>query len=608
MTASTAAVAPRRVLSETTRSRILEETTHFPAPRAALMAALHMAQAEVGYLPSEVIAEVAELLGLLPIQVQEVASFYPMFHLRPVGRCHIQVCANIACALKGSRKLIRKAEKSLGVGPGEVTADGKFSVAEAECLGSCGTAPVIQVNNLPYIERATEADIDRILKGTGDADWTAEAPQISMIPDGFEGYLLPPNGEYRRNIEEYVAIGGYQQAQRAWNDLEPEKIAEIVKDSGLRGRGGAGFTTGMKWQFMPKESAKPCYLAVNGDESEPGTFKDRQIIERNPHQFLEGVLIAGRAIRAAAAYVYIRGEYTRPYEILMEARRQAYERGFFGDNIFGTGRKFDVYVTRGGGAYICGEETGMLESIEGRKGQPRKRPPFPAASGLWQSPTTVNNVETISHVPLILRNGVDWFKKFGTEKSTGNTLFGISGSVNRPGVYELPLGVPMREIIEKHAGGVIAGRRIKAIIPGGVSMPVLRPEAIDVKMDHDSLREAGTLLGTGGIVVIDDSACVVRCAAVIARFFRHETCGQCTQCREGTAFLYKLLKRIDGGHGTMEDLATIERVTGYMEGGTICALSDAAAWASGWFLRRFREDFERHVHEKRCPHPDSFEI
>ncbi|HYD47864.1 MAG TPA: NADH-quinone oxidoreductase subunit NuoE, partial [Terriglobales bacterium] len=496
MTASTAtAAATRTVLSPECRARILEETTHFPEPRAALLAALHWAQAEIGFLPPEAIDEVAELLALLPIQVQEVASFYPMFHLRPVGRCHIQVCANIACALGGARKLIREVEDKLGIGPGEVTADGKFSVAEAECLGSCGTAPVIQVNNLPYIERATSADIERILGGNGPEQWQGETPAISMIPEGVEGYLLPPNGQSYAAIGDYLAVGGYQQAERAWQQLEPEKVAEIVKDAGLRGRGGAGFTTGMKWQFMPKESPKPCYLAVNGDESEPGTFKDRQILERNPHQFLEGVLIAGRAIRARAAYVYVRGEYSRPYEILMRARQEAYARGYFGANVFGLGKPFDVYVSRGAGAYICGEETGMLESIEGRKGQPRKRPPFPAASGLWASPTTVNNVETVTHVPSILRNGAEWFKKIGTAKSTGNTLFGISGHINRPGVYELPLGTPLREIIEKHAQGVSSGRPIKAIIPGGVSMPVLRPESIDVKMDHDSLREAGTLLG-----------------------------------------------------------------------------------------------------------------
>ncbi|MBI3783888.1 MAG: NADH-quinone oxidoreductase subunit NuoF [Deltaproteobacteria bacterium] len=592
-----------RVLSPELRARIMTERGNFPQPRSALLGALHMAQEEQGYLSRAVVDEVAELLDLLPIQVQEVVSFYPMFHDRPVGKAHIQVCTNIACALRGARKLVRHAENKLGLIPGEVTEDGKYSVGEVECLGSCGSGPVVQVNNQPFIEKATIEDIDNLLAGK---DVKREA-QVALVPEGVEGYLLPPNGVSRCHIDDYVATGGYEMARKAWAEMEPEAIAEVVKNAGLRGRGGAGFVTGVKWGFMPKDAGKPCYLAVNGDESEPGTFKDRQILERNPHQFLEGVAIGVRAIRSNAAYIYLRGEYATPYRRLMEAIHQAYAKGFFGDNVYGSGKSCHVYVQRGAGAYICGEETGMIESMEGKKGQPRKRPPFPAGFGLWGCPTTVNNLETLTHVPVILRKGADWFKARGTEKSTGNTLFGISGHVNRPGVYELPLGTPMREIIEKHAGGVLNGRPIKAIIPGGVSMPVLTADKIDVNMDHDSLQKAGTLLGTGGIVVMDDSTCPVRAALVIARFFRHETCGQCTQCREGTAFFYKLLKRIERGDGALEDLDTIQSVTTFMEGATICALSDAAAWAAGNFMRRFRPDFERHIHEKGCPFPESFE-
>jgi NADH-quinone oxidoreductase subunit F len=304
--------------------------------------------------------------------------------------------------------------------------------------------------------------------------------------------------------------------------------------------------------------------------------------------------------------VYVRGEYIRAFQILSAAIEEARAAGFLGEQPFGVGRPFDVFPMRGGGAYICGEETGMIESAEGKKGQPRKRPPFPAVYGLWGCPTTVNNVETISHVPAIIRRGAGWFKSIGTPTSTGNTLYGVSGHVNRPGVYELPLGTTLREIIYEHAGGVRGGRALKAIIPGGVSMPVLSAEQCDVKMDHESLKQAGTLLGTGGIVVMDETACMVRAAIVIARFFRHETCGQCTQCREGTAWLYKLLRRIEAGQGSEADLATIDGVGGYMEGQTICALSDAAAWAATGFLRRFRSEFTAHVHERRCPLPESF--
>lgn len=422
-----------------------------------------------------------------------------------------------------------------------------------------------------------------------------------------ESYLLPPLGADWRSLEAYQQIGGYQAARRALHEMRPEQVIEEVKESGLRGRGGAGFSTGQKWSFMAKPGGpKPSYIACNGDESEPGTFKDRQILERNPHLLIEGLTIAGHAIGARAAYVYIRGEYITPFRTLSAAIQQARDAGFLGERPFGIDRPFDIHPMRGAGAYICGEETGMIESAEGKKGQPRKRPPFPAVYGLWGCPTTVNNVETMAQVAAILRRGASWFKTLGTPTSTGHTLFGVSGHVERPGVYELPLGTTLREIIYEHAGGVRGGRALKAIIPGGVSMPVLAAEQVDVRMDHDSLKQAGTLLGTGGVVVMDETACMVRAATVIARFFRHESCGQCTQCREGTGWLHKLLKRLDSGQGTEADLASIDRIGGYMEGQTICALSDAAAWAATGFLRRFRPEFEAHVRERRCPLPESF--
>jgi NADH-quinone oxidoreductase subunit F len=423
-----------------------------------------------------------------------------------------------------------------------------------------------------------------------------------------ERYLLPPEGADWRSLDAYRQAGGYEAAMRALRGLTPEAVIEEVKTSGLRGRGGAGFGTGQKWSFMPKPGGpKPTFIACNGDESEPGTFKDRQIIERNPHLLVEGLILTGHAIGARAAYVYLRGEYVTGFRTLVRAVEEARTAGLLGPRHCGVEREFDVHVMRGAGAYICGEETGMIESAEGKKGQPRKRPPFPAVYGLWGCPTTVNNVETISQVPAIIRKGAAWFKTIGTPTSTGNTLYGISGHVNRPGVYELPLGTSLREIIEVHAGGIRNGNRLKAIIPGGVSMPVLSADQVDVRMDHDSLKQAGTLLGTGGIVVMDETTCMVRAAIVIARFFRHETCGQCTQCREGTAWLYKLLRRIEGGQGTLADLETIDQVGGYMEGQTICALSDAAAWAATGFLRRFRPEFEAHVHGRGCPLPQSFE-
>jgi NADH-quinone oxidoreductase subunit F len=417
-----------------------------------------------------------------------------------------------------------------------------------------------------------------------------------------ERYLLPPDGQNWSRLADYKENGGYAAAERALRDMKPEQIVNDVKASGLRGRGGAGFAAGMKWSFLPTDGRRPRYIACNGDESEPGTYKDRQILERNPHELIEGLLIAAYANTIDAAYVYLRGEYRTAYDNLRAAIAEATDAGYLGKNVLGSGLDFEVYVHRGAGAYICGEETGLMESLEGKKGQPRKRPPFPAVAGLWRQPTIINNVETMSQVPHIVGKGVDWFKSIGTEKSTGNTIFGVSGCVVRPGTYELPLGVPLREIIFEHAGGLRPGRTLKAVIPGGVSMPVLTAEtAMQVTMDHDNLQKNGTLLGTGAVIVMDDTVCMVRAALVIARFFRHESCGQCTQCREGTGWLHKLFQQIERGTAQIRDLDTIEEVTKFMEAHTICALSDAAAWGAGYFVRRFRPEFEAHIAQRGCP-------
>jgi NADH-quinone oxidoreductase subunit F len=422
--------------------------------------------------------------------------------------------------------------------------------------------------------------------------------------------LLPPPGQNWSRIADYRVHGGYAAAEKALRQMKPEAIVQMVKDSGLRGRGGAGFLAGVKWGFLPKDGRRPRYIACNADESEPATFKDRQILELNPHKLIEGLLIAAWANSIDVAYVYMRAEYRGSFENLNAAIAEAYAAGYLGKNVLGTGMDFDIHVHRGAGAYICGEETGLLESLEGRKGQPRKRPPFPAVSGLWRRPTVVNNVETMAHVPHIVAHGAEWFRRIGVEKSTGTTIFGVSGDVTRPGTYELALGTPLRELIFDYAGGIPQGRALKAVIPGGVSCPVLTAEqAMQVTMDHEALVAAGSMLGTGGVVVLDDRQCMVRAALVIARFFRHESCGQCTQCREGTGWLHKLLLSLEAGTGTLSDLNAIDEVTRFMDGHTICALSDAAAWGSGWFLRRFRREFEDHVTLARCPLAEtSFEV
>ena len=412
------------------------------------------------------------------------------------------------------------------------------------------------------------------------------------------------------SLEGYELKGGYAAARRALKKLEPDEIIQMVKDSGLQGRGGAGFSAGLKWSFMPKESSpeEPSYLVCNSDESEPGSFKDRILLERAPHKLIEGLLIGGHAMRAQKTFVYIRGEYAQPARILQGAIDEAYDRGYLGENVMKTGFSHDIVIVRGAGAYICGEETGLLESVGGKRGHPRKKPPFPAQYGAFGRPSTVSNVETFCHVPHIVENGAEWFRGFGTEKSPGTTIFGVSGHVVRPGLYELPLGTPLDEIIFEHAGGVIDGRKVKGVIPGGLSMPILPAGQIDVPMAGEFLRERQTLLGTGGIIVMDETTCMVRTACVIAYFYRDESCGQCTQCREGTAWIEKICERIERGAGRPEDIQILVDVCAGMEGHTICAFAEAAAWPIQGLLRHFRDDFDTHIRERKCTFSGSFEL
>ena len=410
-----------------------------------------------------------------------------------------------------------------------------------------------------------------------------------------------------RTLPGYEAKGGFAGLKKALA-MTPEQVTELVKASGLRGRGGAGFATGLKWSFMPKTNERMKVIVINGDESEPGSFKDRLIMERGPLEVLEGILIGAWAMGAQRSYIYVRGEYAEAIRALESAVAELYKKKLLGKNVLGKkGFEHDIVVHGGAGAYICGEETGLLESLEGKKGQPRKKPPFPAQHGAFGLPTTVNNIETFAHVPFILERGVEWFKSRGTDKSPGTTLFGVSGHVERPGLFELPLGTPLREVLG-HAGGVRGGRRLKGVMPGGLSMPILPPTELDVPMAEEFLAQKGTHLGTGGVMVMDESVCMVRVATVVSYFFRDESCGQCTQCREGTAWVHKLCQKIEQGRGSADDLALLGDVPSLMEAQTICAFADAAAWPIQGLLRHFRGDFEAHVREKKCPFPESFEL
>ncbi len=402
-------------------------------------------------------------------------------------------------------------------------------------------------------------------------------------------------------LDTYQSADGYE----VWKKILAEKTApdEIIsqlKTSALRGRGGAGFPTGLKWSFMPRNTPGQKYIVCNSDEGEPGTCKDRDILRYNPHQLVEGMAIAGYTIGATAGYNYIRGEFWEPYERFQEAIDEAYAAGLLGKNIMGSGVDFDLHVHLGGGAYVCGEETALLESLEGKKGQPRFKPPFPASFGLYGRPTTINNTETLASVPVILKNSGQWFLDLGKPNNGGSKLFCVSGHVNNPGNYEIPMGTPFSELLEM-AGGIRDGHRLKAVIPGGSSTPVLLPEeAMAMTMDYDSISKAGSQLGAGSVIIMDDSTCMVKALARMSHFYYEESCGQCTPCREGTGWLSRVVHRIEHGQGRQEDLDLLLEVSDKIQGRTICALGDAAAMPVSSFVSKFRDEFQYHIDHKSC--------
>ncbi len=412
--------------------------------------------------------------------------------------------------------------------------------------------------------------------------------------------------ENLKDISVYEQHGGYQSLRKAVKEMTPDQVTDVVKASGLRGRGGAGFPAGVKWSFLPK-GVFPRYLVANADESEPGTFKDREMMERNPHQFIEGIAIASYAIQCNHAFIYIRGEFPAAAAALARAIADAQARGYLGNNVFSSDYTLTITVHRGAGAYICGEETALLESLEGKLGQPRVKPPFPASVGLYNKPTVINNVETLANVPIIIERGAEWYAKIGTPKSTGPKVFCLSGHVNRPGNYEAPFGsITFRDLIYEFGGGIRGGKKLKAILPAGASGPMLSPLApageavMDVKLDFEALAPFGSLLGSASVIALDEDTCVVWAAKKMVRFFEHESCGKCTPCREGTYWMSRVLERIDAGIGTMGDIDLVANVATQMQGRTLCPLGDFSTSPVLGSVKIFRDEYERHIKEHGC--------
>jgi len=424
------------------------------------------------------------------------------------------------------------------------------------------------------------------------ADLVSHPDEVKVVSRRF--------GKGAAAIDRYLELDGYKAVQKALQQ-GPEWIVNEMKASSLRGRGGAGFPTGMKWSFVPKESAKPKYVLCNGDESEPGTCKDRLILEHDPHAVIEGVMIAALAVGAKTGFIYIRGEYRYLVDIMRKAIAEAYGKGFLGKNIFGSGMDLDVRWHTGAGAYEVGEESALMESLEGKRGIPRIRPPFPAVVGLWGGPTVINNVETLASVPHVVLGGGEWYANLGTPKNGGTRLFCLSGHVERPGVYELPLGYNLRKMIDEVGGGIWKGHKLKAVVPGGSSVPILKADEIDLAMDFDALMKAGTFLGSGGVIILDDHTCIVKFCLRTTQFYQHESCGWCIPCREGTDWMKKTLVRFHAGGGIRRDIDNLNYLAENMLGRTFCPLGDAAAMPVMSMIKKFREEFEAHLEGRPCP-------
>jgi len=593
-------------LSPTLAAKFDKLQTSYPVKRSALIPMLLYAQDEYGHISDEIISEIGSRLDLNTVQVEETLEYYSMLHRKTWGKYHVQICTNVSCKARGGEELLAHAKKRLEIGHKEVTPDGVFSLEEVECIGACTGAPALQIN-YDYHENITPLRFDRLVEELDKGKKPAPVPVITGALRPERNPLETPLISRRWGIKDsmkidvYLQTGGYQALDKALKQMTPDTIIDEVKKSNLRGRGGAGFPTGLKWSFVPKDSSKPKYIICNADESEPGSCKDRPLMELDPHQLIEGTIIAGRAINAHHGFIYIRGEYRYVLDIVDAAISEAYARGYLGKNILGSGFDFDLLAHTGAGAYECGEESALMESLEGKRGYPRIKPPFPAVVGLYGCPTVINNVESLSSVPAIILEGGEAYALRGTPKNGGTRLLCISGHVNKPGIYEIPLGMNMRKFIDEVAGGVPGGKKVKAVIPGGSSCPLLTGDEIDIAMDYDTLAKAGSMLGSGGMVVFDEDTCMVDLARRIMHFYAHESCGWCIPCREGTSWLRKMLERFHAGYGRPEDIDLINNLSKNMLGRTFCALGDAAAMPTISIVEKFRSEFEDHL-QGRCAH------
>ena len=599
------------------RQEIEAAMSRYPQVRSAALPALWAVQRTYGWCTPEGIRQAAAVMGVTPGYLEALATFYDLFRTTPVGRHQVLVCHNISCWMRGANDLLDAFCEAAGADAHEAdsggasSADGEVFVRGFECLGACDIAPMASIDERYYgpldagdartaveqLRSGAEVLPDKALAGRPAAGGPEPArdPETRMLFKSIDEPGLASIDTFRR-------LGGYRSLERAIHDLEPEELLGVLEESGLRGRGGAGFSMGTKASFLPRgEMSK--FLCCNADESEPGAFKDRELMQKNPHQLIEGIALAALAAGAEWAFVFIRGEYAAIADILERAVAEAYEAGYLGENVLGAGPRIELVVHRGAGAYICGEETALLDALEGKRGNPRLKPPFPAIQGLYGGPTLINNVETLSNVPHIVANGAKWFKGFGTEQSPGTKVVSVSGCVKRPGNYEVELGIPARELIHGLAGGPPDGRQVKAWFPGGSSAPVLTAAELDLPYSFEAMADAGSMLGSGSIIVADDSVSIPELALRTARFYHHESCGKCTPCREGTNWTVKMLERVISGEATPMDLDIVASVQRNIIGHCLCVLGDSMAMPVGSMVAKFRDEFEAAIEAGRDAAP-----
>ncbi|MBP7585365.1 MAG: NADH-quinone oxidoreductase subunit NuoF [Spirochaetes bacterium] len=552
----------------------------YPNKQSAVMPVMQLLQKENrNHLNQAGMTDAADASGLSLNRVYGIATYYTMFNTIPVGKYHLQVDTCVPGFLHGADKIVKHLEKKLGIAAGETTKDKMFTLSTVQDLASCATGPVIQVNDR-YYENMTPAKTDKLIESLKKGKYPESDTSMNVVSK-CNILLNDRSNKDCRTLAYYKKNGGYQALKKAMG-MKPEEIIEEVKESQIRGRGGAGFPAGMKWSFLPKNDQRPVYLICNADEGEPGTFKDRQIMEFNPHLVVEGIAISARAIKAAKAFIYIRGEFGWIADILETAIEEAKKDGQLGH--------VDIIVHRGGGSYVCGDETAQIESLEGKRGNPRVKPPFPANYGLYGCPTVVNNVETLSSVPYIVGKGAAAFKKIGNPNNHGPKIYGVSGHVNKPGVYEYPLGTRLGDIL-KAAGGVKG--KMKGVIVGGLSVAILTAkEAKDLVLDYDSCQKAGTALGSGGIMVVNETVSIPELALRTIEFYHHESCGQCVPCREGSHVITEKLRALLAGKGKMEDIDLILHLCKNIRGLTLCPTGEAFSVPIQAMVTKFRKEFE----------------